>query len=331
MSEYFSKHFRITPEDFNHRYWELGQSMNEIAAEFGSQGFKLRRHVVKAGIPIKTKQRAYNDRMESGKCRKYFFNEDFFNEWSPAMAWTLGLIASDGNINQQMYRTVFASNDMELIHKYASLLKYTGPITTNNSGCPLVRLSSKKMAHKLVELGITPAKTHTLKYPYIPQHLDSHFIRGFFDGDGNVNINHSGNIPHLRFAITTVAQEFASGLSAKLTQHGLEHAVYRIQAQGNRKPRYNIHAGAFNAIGFFRFIYQDCPMNLCLERKRKVYQDYIYQYGHIYDNGHLVERKNTKTVHPVTNAPGVPEVGSAKTQSQLPLTTSLGSAKEPEL
>jgi len=297
MGNYFSKLFKITPEQFHHRYWELGQSMSEIAEEFGSQGCKLKRHVIKAGIPIKTKQKAYDDRTAAGKGRKHFFNEGFFDEWSPAMAWMLGLVASDGNINQRLYRTVFASKDVELIAKFATQLDYHGPIETNNSGCPLIRVSSKRMAHRLFDLGITPAKTRTLRYPDIPDGFHSHFIRGFFDGDGTISVEENSNLPHLRLTITTVALNFARGLSSVLLYHGLDHAVYRIEPRGNRQPRYNIHAGAYKAVQLCQFIYGNSPRSICLERKRDIFENFMEEHGSIYTTGPITIRTNKKDSH----------------------------------
>src|SRR5690606_8445162 len=52
-----------------------------------------------------------------------------------------------------------------------------------------LNLNSKKMYNDLLDKGITPRKSLTLKPPKnVPKDLVRHWIRGYFDGDGSVHI-----------------------------------------------------------------------------------------------------------------------------------------------
>lgn len=44
----------------------------------------------------------------------------------------------------------------------------------------------------LKALGCVPAKTFKLKFPKLSKQLVSHFVRGYFDGDGCITNNNSG-------------------------------------------------------------------------------------------------------------------------------------------
>ncbi len=45
---------------------------------------------------------------------------------------------------------------------------------------------SSHMCATLKSIGMVPNKSLVLKFPDIPEHLFSHFIRGYYDGDGSI-------------------------------------------------------------------------------------------------------------------------------------------------
>ncbi|HLI46523.1 MAG TPA: LAGLIDADG family homing endonuclease [Geobacterales bacterium] len=52
-------------------------------------------------------------------------------------------------------------------------------------------LNSRRLCSHLINKGVTPRKSLTLKYPsdeIIPNELERHFIRGYFDGDGSIRV-----------------------------------------------------------------------------------------------------------------------------------------------
>jgi hypothetical protein len=49
---------------------------------------------------------------------------------------------------------------------------------------------NKKVSQDLYKWGCVNKKTFVLKFPDIPKDLQHHFIRGYFDGDGSLTINH---------------------------------------------------------------------------------------------------------------------------------------------
>ena len=55
--------------------------------------------------------------------RKYRINEDFFDQWSPEMAYVLGFWFADGYMrHERSYRIVFCSTDNSLLLKIRSVM-----------------------------------------------------------------------------------------------------------------------------------------------------------------------------------------------------------------
>lgn len=54
----------------------------------------------------------------------------------------------------------------------------------------VINKSGEELGLDLISQGVSPNKTIVgLDFPKIPQHLENHFIRGFFDGDGSIVVD----------------------------------------------------------------------------------------------------------------------------------------------
>ncbi|MEA1904416.1 MAG: hypothetical protein U9M97_00845 [Candidatus Hadarchaeota archaeon] len=124
-------------------------------------------------------------------------DENFFQNWSPEMAYSLGVIAADGYVYLNRFRKRYClgltSKDLDWLQEIKREMKAEHTIrecvVRLQSGAHMVfkfEIESKKMVRDLLELGILPRKSLNLRFPDIPdQHLN-HFIRGYFDGDGYI-------------------------------------------------------------------------------------------------------------------------------------------------
>ena len=289
MLEYISKSCRITADEFTRRHWDDGESMSAIARSIGVLPSVLQWHLRRHKIRSRTARESYAQRMITGKSygRKYTVNQHFFDSWSPAMAWVLGLLAADGSIHPTHRQFYLASKDLSLIHKFYYLLRFNGPVAINNTGCHMGIICSVVLVHRLMDLGLIPNKTLILRYPPVPDNLHRHFIRGYFDADGSIrtSLGSKGITPLLRIKISTSSESFATSLSNILIRQNLKHSLRRRGPEGKRKPHWNLDAGSYNALQFCDFIYHDAPPELRLERKFRIYSDYVLQYGHLYANG----------------------------------------------
>lgn len=121
--------------------------------------------------------------------------EDFFETWSPKMAYVLGYFAADGCmfVNPRGSKYVsFSSTDWEILEKVKRLLRSKHKISVkkrynkNWKDSYFIQIGSKKMYDDLLKLGFMPKKENRLRFPDTPKEYINHFVRGYFDGDGSV-------------------------------------------------------------------------------------------------------------------------------------------------
>jgi DNA-binding transcriptional regulator WhiA len=126
---------------------------------------------------------------------KNYCNDTYFSEIDNSQkAYWLGVLFADGNVSRKNSKTgkiFFSSIDKEWIELFKKEINFTGKITKEThkkykKDIYKISITSKIMFEDLVKLGCTPNKTFTLKFPKLKKELTSHFIRGYFDGDGSV-------------------------------------------------------------------------------------------------------------------------------------------------
>lgn len=125
----------------------------------------------------------------------YSVNHDFFKQFSPEMAYVLGWFFSDGNVSSDKGSISIHLNkkDHYILEKMKNLMESTRPIDSYSNSSYL-RLDSKILAQDLINLRCVPKKSLFLEFPDIPPQYLSHFIRGFFDGDGSIHFNKPNTI-----------------------------------------------------------------------------------------------------------------------------------------
>lgn len=122
------------------------------------------------------------------KMRKYFVNENFFDEWTPKMAYVLGFWFADGYMrHEKSYRINFCSNDYDILVLIRNCLGSNHNIVSQkkDDSKDLI-IFSKKLYLKVSELGGKRHKSRTIIFPEVPDKFLPDFIRGYFDGDGSV-------------------------------------------------------------------------------------------------------------------------------------------------
>ena len=126
------------------------------------------------------------------KIKKHEINFNFFKTLSPQVAYILGLIAADGNIchSGRAHTLHLASDDKDIIEKVKLLMDYGGPIhekkRNNGKISYSLRICDKTIFTDLQNLGITERKSFSIQPPMLSKTLISHYVRGYFDGDGTV-------------------------------------------------------------------------------------------------------------------------------------------------
>ena len=149
--------------------------------------------------------------------RKYFHDFDFFeNIDTEEKAYWLGFMFADGYIvnhenryGEDSFGLTLAEDSLDSIEKFKKSLHATNPILYDNSksiGQPLAKivLTSQKTVNDLIDKGCVKQKSLILQPPKkVPEKLLSHFIRGFFDGDGSLMKYNYNNYPSYQIEFTT--------------------------------------------------------------------------------------------------------------------------------
>lgn len=118
---------------------------------------------------------------------------DFFKKIdSEEKAYWLGFIAADGNIRKDFLQCSIELKAFDRGHleKFAKCFDNYYEVKLLDRGYPSAKItiSSKQCCLDLLQYGITPNKSSTLKVnvELIPEEFLHHYIRGYFDGDGSI-------------------------------------------------------------------------------------------------------------------------------------------------
>lgn len=126
-------------------------------------------------------------------------------------------------------------------------------------------LNSAKICHDLKKLGCHPNKTRTLKFPsnkQVPCRLLSHFIRGFFDGDGCI---WQGKIKtQTKFSMTGTVN-MITGVQ-KILMKKLKFKKTKIVVNKNKICCLLEYNGRKQVAKFYNYIYKDA--NVFFIRKK---------------------------------------------------------------
>jgi len=212
--------------------------------------------------------------------RKYKQDDLYFsNIDTPEKAYWLGYFYADGNVasnNCKIKNTVIlSSTDLETVEHFKNSVKYTGPIRveTHRKYCKQiykVAIYSKQMRLDLISNGCVPAKSLIITFPKLQEKLISHFIRGYFDGDGSVGIyKNSSNkeIYTLRSSFCSGSKQFIEELYNFLPVNKIKHIQIR------KKPIiYSINFSVEDSLSLANFMYKDAT--IFLTRKKEKFDKY---------------------------------------------------------
>ena len=171
---------------------------------------------------LRSTVRAYAKRLGVHKGNKirlksYSLDTNYFKEINtPNKAYVLGFIYADGCNTRRGLQIGLQERDKEVLDfikkelNANNELTYIKPFKKGWSYKWDLRISSKEISNDLTEKGCPPAKSLLLNFPtFIDDNLMSHFIRGYFDGDGCITICDKG---YGRLSFISGSKEFINGL-----------------------------------------------------------------------------------------------------------------------
>lgn len=241
--------------------YKKGKTLSALGREFGVSYSTIRNLLKRKGV--KTEGNKHNFPRDEF----YFSNID-----SKEKAYWLGFLYADGCVHSNSNEISITLKDRDHLEKFRKAIKSNNKIGESIdkrfSSMPKIyhfSIKDKQLKSDLIKWGCVPNKSLSLtKIPNIPRDFVSHFIRGYFDGDGslhwlngtkNFRISFVGTAPFLK----DIQKEL--GLSLSLGQN-----------KGNQSKYFQV-AGRKQVPMILDYIYKDSDDNIRLTRKYKNYLD----------------------------------------------------------
>lgn len=218
--------------------------------------------------------------------RKYNCDDSFFDIINTEeKAYWLGFIYADGCITCGNHLQVsLAAKDAKHLEKFRDALKSTNPVHVYKGTCTGVEIAyckldirSSQLYNQLNVKGVTERKTNTLTFPedgIVPKELVSHFLRGYFDGDGTINIQRQYKTPQCRIQIMGT-EDMLLGFIKQLPIHPkiLKDKTFFTRKEGQTVKCFQ-YGGNQCCRAIFDFLYQGAT--IYLDRKHEIYLQHFY-------------------------------------------------------
>lgn len=110
-------------------------------------------------------------------------------------AYAVGFILADGWVGDD--RVQISNKNAIILAKVRNILGFSHTLKLGRKGPHdifTVTICDKRLATELRSLGIPHDKSWTATLPLIPDDLFGHFLRGYFDGDGNARYTYHGGL-----------------------------------------------------------------------------------------------------------------------------------------
>ena len=264
-------------------YVTEGRGMLYTSKLVNSSPETVKRFLKSKGIHIRSQGEAA---VISNKNRATKKDTDYFKRQCPNMAWLLGFIASDGTIrkNENEIKIGLAIKDREILEKIKAELQLQTEVKeyTTNTGYDTCTLRWTCEEHKkdLADYHIVPAKTFVLKPPI--EKLDRKYwidyIRGYFDGDGSINLiansNGRGN-GNLRWQVCSATSELLEWIvNFFYEEYGIPKINVQVQNRpGSQHTLYSIQYSSRATRQIYNVLYT--PNSLYLKRKKEHFEEIL--------------------------------------------------------
>lgn len=244
------------------KYLNENYTLKQLGQEFGCSYGTIRAVLNKHNIQSR------------GNKQGYPRNEFYFNKIdTKEKAYWLGFLYADGCVHSNSYEISVNITDKEHIEKFKSAIGAVNhKITETNdkrfeNAKTLYQFAIKdqQLHTDLIKWGCIPQKSLALtKIPNIPRDYVSHFLRGYFDGDGSLHYLQGTDNFRISFLGT---KEFLMDIQKEL------NVINLSLAQGTGQAFVLQIAGRKQVERILNYLYQDSVEKIRLNRKYQKYLD----------------------------------------------------------
>lgn len=210
------------------------------------------------------------------------YDKNFFKTWSSDMAYILGFLYADGNIVETKrgnhYIAIYTA-DKQLLVSMKRCMKSAHKISTrlSSTGCVhRIQIGSKEWFSDLGVLGLFPNKTKRMELPVVPEKYFGDFVRGYFDGDGNVWVgmvhkNRTTALTAIQVSFTSGSYGYLKSLHDSLKERGVLGGSLYSSKRGNYA---RLSLSIKDALKIYEIMY-NTSYKLYLRRKKLVFDKFV--------------------------------------------------------
>lgn len=209
--------------------------------------------------------------------RKYQFNTNYFDEINTEeKAYWLGFIYAEGNLHNNTLAIKLHKDDEAHLILFKESIGSQHPIRPiAKKDAVVFKISWCGWSATLKKVGVVPNKHEKIKFPNIAECFQTHFIRGFFDGDGWITCHQPKDMIRLAWNIgfCSCSRDFISVLKNKIDLGGsITEKRYKTK-QGISKSAFQLQYGGNKKVGnILDRLYQDAT--IYLKRKHDLYHSF---------------------------------------------------------
>lgn len=145
-------------------------------------------------------------------------------QWSPEFAYAIGVLSSDGCLSSDGRHISLKSADLDFVQTFKKILCLENKISTPRGRVRThyqIIFGDKVFYQFLLGIGLSPAKSKTIKAVEIPNIYFPDFLRGLFDGDGTFYSFWDKRWPSslvFQIAFASASRTFIAWLKQRLTE-----------------------------------------------------------------------------------------------------------------
>ena len=243
------------------KYVNENYSLKQLGREFGCSYGTIRNLLNKHHIASR------------GNKQGYPRNEFYFNKIdTPEKAYWLGFLYADGCVHNGSSEVSIQLTDKEHIEKFKQaigainhkIVEIHDTRWENAKTLYMFSIKDKQLHADLCKWGCVPNKTFLInKIPNIPRDYVSHFLRGYFDGDGSLHYLKSTN--NFRISFTCGSVEFLEDIQKELG------TSLSIRNEKGTNSNYLQISGRHQVERILNYLYKDSTESTRLDRKYDLY------------------------------------------------------------